>query len=52
MDLLPSYSEVYPVPDKSAENEAKVLTNKLIPIHPCPITILSDNGTEYKNKIL
>ena len=53
MDLLTSYPEVYLILDKSADTIAKMLNNRLIPIHSCPITVLSDNGTEYKNtKIL
>ena len=28
------------------------MTDKLILTHLCPITILSDNGTQYKNKII
>ena len=51
-DLLLLYPEAYPIPDKSAETIAKVLTQRLIPAHSCYITILSDNGTEYKNKIV
>ena len=49
MDLLTLYPEAYQVHDRSAEIVAKVLTDKLICTHSCPITILSDNGTEYKN---
>ena len=29
-----------------------MLTDKLIPTHSCSIMILSDNSTEYNNKIL
>ena len=52
MDLLNSYTEGYMVPYKSPESVATVLTNKLIPTHSCPITSVSDNGTEYKSKIV
>ena len=49
MDLLTSYPEAYPVPGKSAETVAKVLSDKLIPTLSCPITVSSDCGMEYKN---
>ena len=52
MDLLTSYPEAYPLPENSTQTIAKVLTNKLIPTQPGPIIILSDNGTEYRNKIV
>ena len=50
MDLFTSYPEVYPVPDKSKRNCGKILTHKLNLIHPCPTTILSDNGRRIQNK--
>ena len=40
MDFLISYPKTYPLPCKSAEPIA----------HSCLITILSDNGTEYRNE--
>ena len=33
MDLLTQYPEAYPVPDKSVDTVAKVLTDILIPTH-------------------
>ena len=50
MNLLTSHPETYPVLDKSAEIVAKALSVKLNPTHSCPITVLSDNVTDYKNK--
>ena len=50
MDLLTLYPQAYPGTDMSTNTVAKVLTDKLVPTHPCPITILSDNGREYKDK--
>jgi len=40
------------MPDKSAESVATIFLNRLIPDHACPVRILTDNGTEYKNQIL
>ena len=50
MDVLNSYPEAYPAPDKSAETAAILLTDNLIPTHSCPVTIISDHCKEYKNR--
>ena len=42
----------FPVPDKSAETIAAVILKEIIPLHGCPQTLLSDNGTEFVNNIV
>ena len=52
LDLYSGWPEVFPVPDKSAESVAKVLLEEYIPRHSCPLALVSDNGTEFVNKIV
>ena len=52
LDLYSGWPEVFPVPDKSAENVAKVLLEEYIPRHSCPLALVSDNGTEFVNKVV
>ena len=47
-----SYPKAYPVPNKCTEILAKVLTEKVIPTQSYPITVLSVNGTKYRNRII
>lgn len=52
IDMYSGWPEMYPVPDKSAETVAHVMLNHFIPTHACPLVLLSDNGTEFCNKII
>ena len=52
MDMFSSWVEAFPVPDKSAQTAAKIILNEIIPRYSCPLYILSDNGTEYRNEII
>ena len=42
--------EAFPIPDKSADTIVSTFINKYLPVHMCLRYILSDNGTEFKNK--
>ena len=51
MDIFSSWVEAFPVPDKTAETAAQIILREIIPRYSCPLHILSDNGTEYRNSI-
>ena len=51
VDLLTSWPEVIPIPNKSADTITKAFIRHYLPRHMCPQFILSDNGTEFKNQI-
>ena len=38
--------------DKSAETIANIILDELIPRHSCPVTIVKDNGAEFKNSVM
>ena len=48
IDHLTGWPEAFPIPDKSVDTIVATLINHYLPIHMCPIYILSDNGTEFK----
>ena len=52
IDMFSGWPEIYPIPDKSATTIARVLMDEFFPRHSYPLEILSDNGTEFCNKIL
>ena len=51
IDLLTSWPEAIPIPNKSADTITKAFIRHYLPRHMCPRFILSDNGTEFKNQI-
>ena len=51
IDLLTSWPEAIPIPNKSADTITKAFIRHYLPRHMCPQFILSDNGTEFKNQI-
>ena len=51
MDIFSSWVEAFPVPDKTAETAAQIILREIIPRYSCPLHILSDNRTEYRNSI-
>ena len=52
VDQYSGWPEAYPVPDKTAEQVAKIILDEIIPRYSCPVTLLSDNGTEYCNRLI
>ena len=52
IDLLTGWPEAFPIPDKSADTIVTTLINHYLPVHMCPGYILSDNGMEFKNKLM
>ena len=46
------WPEAFAIPDKSAETIANIILNELISRNSCPITIVTDNGTEFKNSVM
>ena len=52
VDQYSGWPEAYPVPDKTAEQVAKIILDEIIPRYSCPVTLLSDNGTEYCNRLV
>ena len=52
IDHLTGWPEAFPNPDKSADTIVSTFRDQYLPVHMCPIYILSDNGTEFKNNIM
>jgi len=52
IDIYSGYPECFPVPDKSAANIVQLLLDEIIPRHSCPLTLLSDNGSENCNEMV
>ena len=52
IDHLTGWPEAFPILDKSADTIVSTFINKHLPVHMCPRYILSDNGSEFKNKIM
>ena len=50
--LYSGWSEAFAIPDKSAETIVNIILDELIPRHSCPVTIVTDNGTEFKNSVM
>ena len=51
IDLLMGWPEAILIPNKSADTITKAFIRHYLPRHMCPLFILSDNGTEFKNQI-
>lgn len=52
IDIYSGYAECFPVPDKSAANIVQLLLDEIIPRYSCPLTLLSDNGSENCNEMV
>ena len=52
VDIYSGWPEAFAIPDKSAETIANIILDELIPRHSCPVTIVTDNGTEFKNSVM
>ncbi|KAK8720750.1 hypothetical protein OTU49_013126, partial [Cherax quadricarinatus] len=46
------YSELVPIPDKTAETVASAFREHVVLRHTCPRVLLSDNGSEFINGIM
>ena len=51
-DHLTGWLEAFPILGKSADTIVSIFINKYLPVHMCPRYILSDNGTEFRNKFM
>ena len=52
IDIYSGYPEAFAVPDKSAANIVQLLLDEIIPRHSCPMSLLSDNGSEVCNEMV
>jgi hypothetical protein len=52
IDYLTKFVEIDAIQEKTADNVAEFIYNKINLNHGCPNTILSDNGTEFKNETI
>ena len=52
IDIYSGYPEAFAVPDKSAANTVQLLLDEIIPRHSCPMSLLSDNGSEVCNEMV
>ena len=50
-DHFSRWVEIIPVPDQTAETTARVILNEVIARFGCPISIHSDQGSNYESKI-
>ncbi len=52
VDMFSRYVVLAPIKDKTAQNVAHALVTKLICEYSAPRVLLSDNGAEFRNKLL
>ena len=52
IDHLMGLPEAFPIPDKKAGTIVHIFINNYQPIQMCPCFILSDKGTEFKNRVM
>ena len=52
IDHLAGWPEAFLIPVKKADTIFHIFINNELPIHMCPHIILSDNDTEFKNKLM
>ena len=50
-DHFSHWVEIIPIPDQSAETTARVILNEVIARFGCPLSIHSDQGSNYESKI-
>ena len=51
VDLYSGWVEAYPLQEKSAEAVIQILLNEIIPRFSCPLSITTDNGSEFANSV-
>ena len=49
---LTGWPEAFPIPDKSTDTIVSTFIIEYLPVHMCPMYILSENGTEFKNNLM
>ena len=52
MDYLTKWPEVFPVANQEALTIAKLLAEKVVPVHGVPKELLSDRGTNFLSKLM
>ena len=52
VDVYSGWPEFYPLKDKSANAVGQIFVDAMIPRHGCPLVLLSDNGTEFVNRVV
>ena len=52
IDHLTGWPEAFPIPDKSADTIVATFINEYLPVHMCPLYILSFNGMEFRNNLM
>jgi IS30 family transposase len=50
-DFMSKYVWMFAIPDKSAETAADILVSEICTVFGSPKCLLTDNGTEFKNKL-
>ena len=50
-DHFSRWVEIFPIPDQTAETVARVILNEVIARFGCPITIHSDQGSNYESRL-
>ena len=51
-DYFSKYTEAYALPDKSARSVADMLMERWMPKYGFPLTIHSDQGSEFENRVI
>ena len=52
VDMFTGYMECKCTPNKTAHEVATFLIDEIIPRHSCPVNLISDNGTEFCNRVI
>ena len=52
IDAFTHYCELIPLPNKSAQEVARVFKERIIDRHGSPRVLITDNGTEFNNTLM